>query len=714
MMPLFWLLLLAKLPKLALFSGSDHCVIQEISNSQNVSSILESLQCHNNYVSHVHCKWRQHINTQLELWVDTGAGSKVKCEPESLDSRDAAKHRDVRCRYKANAFGIGLNHNAFFLPNKTLSVCSSVRHKTLHLLQHLKALPPASLSMHNAADGGRKLIWSSPYPPSSSLNKNLTYQLSYRTHREDNWVTVNVTNTSMTLERQLLHPGHRYEARVRARASMSLWSDWSPVVTWHTKEDFGQLPTLHCVLDGEKDVTCSWEVSRELAHIITYQLACRHNENAPFKRCCLNQTVTSDLTRMMLRYSCMLSVTDPEHLQLNLQPTHSAKIFKLYQNIRPNPPQHVNVMEKDNNWIVKWTEPNKSQKHGLYYQVLYYRKQDENSSTLLEVKDFTSWTILGKSLAPLQVYQVKVRSLVVPGSGSKYEGIPSEWTDPVEWTTNEVWSPTTLIYTFITAVVVVVFLVLYCIVPACRRKITVWVDSVPSPGKSKILSELMSPGSRTLTQTEKPYICKVQQLDVLSTCSSQASLWPTKDTEKKYLDQDEGCWSCDNLPSPTEEVNISDTSAISFTGPYILCRSPEPAPESVSVNDEEMDTETLSDDSASPSPVNFTLYGKGYVCLPRHSISRSTQDLMSHCDENTSTHWCDSAEQDQRCNDPTLWLVNSDIKPGFSEPTIGGKLPEYTSGPFTNWPEGATVQASGYCHLPTAFMQEQRTSLHNS
>ncbi|XP_006798149.1 cytokine receptor common subunit beta [Neolamprologus brichardi] len=636
----------------------------------------------------------------------------VKCEP--FDPRDAAKHRDVRCRYKANAFGISLKHTAFFLQNKTCLSSSSVQHKTLHLLQHLKALPPANLSTHDAADGGRKLIWSSPYPPSSSLNKNLTYQLSYKTHREDNWVTVNVTNTSMTLERQLLHPGHRYEARVRAWASMGLWSDWSPVVTWHTKEDFGQLPTLHCVLDGEKEVTCSWEVSRELAHIITYQLACRHNESAAFERCCLNPAVTSDLTRMMLRYSCTLSVTDPEHLQLNLQPTHSAKSFKLYQNIRPNPPLHVNVTEEDNNWIVKWTEPNKSQKHDLYYQVLYYRKQDENSSTLLEVRDLTSWTILRKCLAPLQVYQVKVRSLVVPGSGSEYKGIPSEWTDPVEWTTNEVWSPTTWIYILITAAVALVFLILYRTIPACRRNVIGWVDSVPSPGKSKILSELMSPGSRTLTQTEKLYICKVQQLDVLSTCSSQASLWPTKDTEKKCLDQDEGCWSCDNLPSPNEEVNVSDTSAISFTGPYILCRLPESAPESVSVKDEEMDTETPSDDSASPSPVNFTLFGEGYVCLPRHSNSRSTQDLMSHCDENTSTHWCDSAEQDQRCNDPTPWLVNSDIKPGFSEQTIGGKLPEYTSGPFTHWPEGASVQASGYCHLPTAFMEEQRASLHNS
>ena len=40
----------------------------------------------------------------------------------------------------------------------------------------------------------------------------------------------------MELEKQLLLPGRRYEARVRARASVGQWSHWSPVVTWHTEE----------------------------------------------------------------------------------------------------------------------------------------------------------------------------------------------------------------------------------------------------------------------------------------------------------------------------------------------------------------------------------------------------------------------------------------------------------------------------------------------
>lgn len=50
-------------------------------------------------------------------------------------------------------------------------------------------------------------------------------------------------------------------------------------------KDRGQFPNLYCVLDGEKKVMCSWEVSRELDHIITYQLACQHNHTTPWVKC---------------------------------------------------------------------------------------------------------------------------------------------------------------------------------------------------------------------------------------------------------------------------------------------------------------------------------------------------------------------------------------------------------------------------------------------
>ena len=51
----------------------------------------------------------------------------------------------------------------------------------------VRARPPVNLSSFEAGDGGQRLQWSSPYPPSSSLNQNLTYQLGYRTQAQDFW-----------------------------------------------------------------------------------------------------------------------------------------------------------------------------------------------------------------------------------------------------------------------------------------------------------------------------------------------------------------------------------------------------------------------------------------------------------------------------------------------------------------------------------------------
>ncbi|XP_070780018.1 cytokine receptor common subunit beta [Enoplosus armatus] len=697
-MPLLWLVLWSVLSlPLALLSGPDRCPVHESSSSLNESPWLRSLHCHNDYESYVYCKWREHRNTTLQLWFKTDNSS------EQCAVQEVSEHGTVQCRYKALAFAIGIEHTVFFLEKKTPTLCSSVPHEPLDLSQHLRARPPVNLSTHDAADGGRRLSWSSPYPSSSGLNKNLTYQLSYRTDTQDNWMTEDVSNTSVKLEKLSLLPGRRYEAKVRARAGVGQWSSWSPVVTWQTEDDAGQPPSLQCVLDGEGEVMCSWEVSRELAHFITYQLACRHKQAAPSERCCVNPTVSSDPGGTVLRYSCSLYLStfaDPAHLVLDLLPTRNGKIFKASQHIRPNPPPQVKVREKDGNWIVEWTNPSKASKPGLSYQVCYYRTQDQESSVLLNIPEASmSLTILDTSLAPSQSYQVKVRSLVAPGEGS-YKGIPSEWTDPVDWTSHEAsWSLTTLIYLSISVFVATVFLTLYCTIPACQRRVILWVDSVPSPGKSKILSEIKSATSWTLIQSENTSMCKVQHMGSVSTCSSDASLWSTKDSEKKLLDQVEGCWRCDNLPSPAEKVNSSDTSSLSFSGPYIFCQSSKPNCKSVDVNceEKEKEKETPSDDSASPSPVNFGLYGGGYVCLPGRSVSRSTQDLVSRSDANTNTHRHVNAEQDPQRPDKT-----DVVQPGLSEPTSSHQPPAYTSGPFTPWPQGGTIQASGYCHLPTA------------
>ncbi|KAM6905365.1 cytokine receptor common subunit beta [Xenentodon cancila] len=642
-MAFFWVLLRAGIYNLVLVfvlvrvSGLSHCDINENRSQHSASPLLESLQCYNDYKSHSHCRWRSHTNTTLQLWVQT-AESRELCTP--YESAKATEHGTVHCRYDTNLFGIGIRHNAFFLNNDTESFCSSVPHTATDLLRHLRARPPANLSASETGDGGQRLHWSSPYPSSSSLNKNLTYQFSYRMQTQDSWTMENVTNTSVQLERRSLLPGRWFEARVRARASVGQWSDWSSVVTWKTEDDFKQVPTLHCVLDGETAVTCSWEVSRELAFIITYQLACRYERKASFERCCLNPKVMSDLSGAVVKYSCSLITSNPEHLQVDLLLTHNMKTFKVHQHIQPDPPQQVKLRGEDRNWIVEWTRPPTGPFLSVWYQVCYHRTQDQGSAVLLNVsEEFTNIMILGESLTPLENYQVKVRSLLVPGYGSRYEGIPSDWTDPVMWTSNEAsWSISTLVYILISVTVATFFMTLYCTIPVCQRRAMLWVDSVPSPGKSKILSEIM---------------------------------------ETKWVDQDdEGC-SCDSPPP-------SDTSAMSFSGPYILCQVQADTSKSPNARQEE-DNDTVPDVSPSPSHVSSAVFGAGYVCLPSHSVSRSTEDLTFHSNN--------SSEKDKTATDTTFWPDESDSQSSLCEPRT--KPSDCISGPFIPWPPVGTIQESG-------------------
>uniref|UniRef100_A0A3Q2YRK0 Cytokine receptor common subunit beta-like n=1 Tax=Hippocampus comes TaxID=109280 RepID=A0A3Q2YRK0_HIPCM len=652
-MALFWVLLWSLLPHLVLVSQPDGCELQD------AYTVMESLRCHNDYEAYVYCKWREgpHIRAPLQLWFHT----------EHADG-----HRTVRCRYETRSFSIGIQHTVFFVKDDE-ALCSSAPREPLKLSHLVRARTPVDLSKYDTADGQLGIKWSSPYPASSSLNKNMMYQLGYKAERQDAWTIKNVSGTEVKLETRLLLPGHKYEARVRARASVGHWSQWSPVLTWSMKEDSGQFPNLYCVLDGEKKVMCSWEVSRELDHIITYQLACQHNHTTPSKICCMHPTVTFDRSRALVRYSCSLFAAKPAHLLLELRPTRSAKTFRANEHICPRPPQQVRVSEKGNNWVVEWAEPSTASKVRLRYQVRYYRTQDKGASVLLNISQgSTSVSIPGALLNPSQHHRVQVRSVVIPGQGSLYEGSPSQWTEPEDWTSHAAtWPITVIVYFGVGVIVVIVFIFLSWTVLTCKRKMILWVGAVPSPGKSKTLSEIKSATSRALIENENTYVCKVHQF-----ISPSSSLRPTEGAENKDLEQDRQDLKCNSVALPAEKVNGCDLP-VHFNGPYIFCQ--------VSCSSTTENKVTSPDD---PPSVVFSMNGEGYVCLPRGSISTSTSDLVSHWDNDANTQ---RREQNRRCAGNTAWSDKMvDIRPDSGDPP-----PAYSS--EISCP---TVNASGYCLLP--------------
>lgn len=126
--------------------------------------------------------------------------------------------------------------------------------------------------------------------------------------------------------------------------------------------------------------------------------------------------------------------------------------------VRPLPPQQVKVRDKGSGWLVEWAASSPTSVT-LHYQVCYCKKQEQvrRDSTscrnancwfkLIHLNSFSqeclvqnipagsmSLTILQSSLDPSQDYQVRVRSLVKPEDN--YSGIPSEWSDPVDWTSH--------------------------------------------------------------------------------------------------------------------------------------------------------------------------------------------------------------------------------------------------------------------------------------
>ncbi|XP_054606667.2 cytokine receptor common subunit beta isoform X2 [Nothobranchius furzeri] len=719
-MDLLWVLLWSVVSDVAFSSSLGPCGVQQSHSSQSASSLLKSLRCYNDYKSHVECDWEKQENSAaLQVWIQTES-TRGMCVP--TDASHSVGDGRARCRYDTQLFAVAISHTVFFLDNETKSLCSFNQNKFQDLVLHLRARPPVNLSRSEEGGGGWTLQWSSPYPPSSLVN--LTYQLSYRMQTQNIWTTETVTSTSVKLERQTLLPGHLYEARVRTWAGLSQWSKWSPVVTWLTREDLVRAPSLDCVLDGLNLVTCSWEVSPELDHLITYQLTCRQNHTARRERCCRNLTVSAEPGGTAVSYSCSMTVADPRHLQLNLQPARNAKIFKAHQNIQPNPPQQVTVKEEDSNWTVEWTEPDKpNEPVKLCYQVVYYRMDDQSSLTWLNISAITrSVTILGSSLVPLQDYQVKVRSLVDPKSNS-YKGIPSKWTEPVNFSPSEATSLLFHItYFFIGVVVAAVFLTVYCLVPSCQRKLMLWVESVPSPRKSKSLSEIkvrltdmfgmvrdfrvfhltmhfifsscvvliQSVPSSTLMHNEKTSICKVRRLDSLSTCSSEVLLWESQVTQTKCVGPNSRSWGCGNLTPLVGKVNCSDTLSMSF-----ICQASDSRSMLRNAQQEEKDYEPPTEEVPLSPFLGSSLYGKDYVCLPSRVMSRSTQELTAHSK-------CGGAEQSQRRPETKPRSVGLDGPCTPRDPATGSHPSAHTSGSFCSWPQAGASQTSDYCHLPAA------------
>ncbi|XP_053708177.1 cytokine receptor common subunit beta isoform X1 [Synchiropus splendidus] len=615
------------------------------------SALLQSLQCHNDYSSYVDCQWTEESEQQLPLQLCIQSrSSRDRCPPRGTPLLHPNGLRTVRCRYETKTFSISTTHTVFFSEEK--KNCSSPPHQPVALREHLRALPPVDLLTHVTEGGVQRLQWSSPYPASSALSAGMIYQVSYKSDGQDEWTVEPQTALRIKLWEQPLHAGHTYTARVRGRVGASGWSEWSAGVSWRTPADSSQRPGLRCVLSGEETVECRWSVSPDLDRILSYQLAW-HGRTSAAAGSCSDPAVVSDPSGSDMTYSCSLRASEPAHLQLELLATRRSREFRARQHIRPGPPRQLRISANAADWHLKWTQPVTSPDLRLVYQVCYFQTNTQECSVPLNCSA-THLDIPHSSLDPDRNYTVLVRSVVEPGSGSPYQGTPSEWAGPVEWTSLPARrSPRMLVYFCTGLLVAFVFLALFFSVPACHRRAVLWVDSVPSPQKSRVVSELR-PGSKPhVMLTEKTSLCSLHHLDHSSPRSSL--LLPHKG---EVGELDRGYWSSENSPLTDQHVLDPQLSVMGFSGPYIFCEGRFP----LEVTER---TETSTSE------------GGAYICLPAHPPPSPThqQAYICNCPEPDHPQVHEGAEAAH--------------EPCSSEP--------YVSEAFTSWP---TIKASGYCSLP--------------
>ncbi|KAF5893282.1 cytokine receptor common subunit beta-like isoform X2, partial [Clarias magur] len=444
------------------------------------SSVMASLQCYNDFTTQICCTWKDTHHTHLHMPISDGK----PCVPDGQSRGNFIQS----CIYRTNIFP--MSKHVFFFNTS----CPSKK-TTFNITAQGKVLPPTNFSEKKEKSGDRLLSWNSPYSPSSSLSSSLTYQIKYRRHK-DEWIVVDdIKDTKFVIESRAFSLGSSYEAKVRARGAIGLWSDWSARVVWVTEED--GVINLQCVIK-EGEVTCSWQVKKWHAEFLSYQL-CGHINGMRVK-CISCNSYTEDLhSETFLDFTCSLQSSEPERLTVDIRTLRKTKFFENNENIQSPSPSRLQAHYEDGGWKLSWDRPNVDKKLSLSYEVSLKSNDTKLHKVDFKVSEADFNCNVPRNLLASTVYMAQVRA--VPTNG--FSGLPSDWSEPTSFTTDpESWY-STIIYILITAFVAMLFIILYNALPACHRRVVLWNVSIPSPINSKVLGEMSN--KKFLVGEANPY-----------------------------------------------------------------------------------------------------------------------------------------------------------------------------------------------------------------
>uniref|UniRef100_A0A673FX03 Interleukin-3 receptor class 2 subunit beta-like n=1 Tax=Sinocyclocheilus rhinocerous TaxID=307959 RepID=A0A673FX03_9TELE len=546
--------------------SDEQCPLHEVKPGKE-SAVMDSLQCHNDYMSYAQCTWETTIG-EINLFYTL---SLPVCREETLcvSNRSGVLLSNGKishmCRYNTERFNTGTNHTLYF------KVPCVPRATTLRVAQNGEC--PFTVPCTLADNGGRLLSWRSPYPASSKIAGTLVYQLQYRIYMH-NWTTVdNINASEYMIEKESLL-GYHYQARVRARGPLGLWSDWSPLVSWKTHND-GAF-NLQCVIMGATTVTCTWQMKTEHYQFMSYHLWCT---------CCEDpQLQSSDVE--LSEFVCSVNTPDPYLLTVELRPVYYTRTFSTSKHIQLSQPGQIHVKEVDGVFILNWTEPAVSE--DIEYSIQLKISPNKATESFTLSKGSNDFEIPSTILDPSTEYQAQIRLLHVPDG--VYDVQPSEWSQPAVFKTKPG-------NTLISAV-----------------RIKLWKGSIPSPIKSKVLEGMMkkSPSGWPNLQSEKEStsICVLLAADNVSLCKSSVSWEPCLSHSEDAVKMARSGGS-NHLHAYVSEGMCKDKSGMNFSGPYILCCE-EPCTQ-VKFPDASIDRDHTC---VSGKSENFASVNGGYVVTP--------------------------------------------------------------------------------------------------
>ncbi|XP_063065249.1 cytokine receptor common subunit beta-like [Engraulis encrasicolus] len=526
------------LPFLVLAYKSQPCQPQT-SPSLPESPALASLQCRNDYSTHIQCSWAaaktQHSQFQappLQLYHLAIFRNSPPPSHDATGDHHGAQH----CRYNTSIFVIhAKDYFLFKVPHvKLLS-------KTIDLQHGERMGPPRDLSVKVTREGDWLLTWQRP--PSSQPNETLTYQLHYR-YTGQPWTELEVQGQEQRLEASDLEPGAEYSAKVRVKGTQQgVHTEWSSPVHWrHNGASVPGPSNLECVWAGEEKVRCSWELRRDLTQYVTYNLYYHIKPTALPQQCCPEppRPLGSTDPDPVLSFSCEFSMDEPlkpfkpssspliqnqpqpqPQLHLQLKAVPIKREFKSHKHIQPPRPASVRVEDRGQDWRLTWTLP--SLGTVPIATEIYYWSPDapEHNKTLSMEAGVTSHSIPTSGLRPAARYQAQVRALVDTSRSTHYSGYPSPWSQPVTWTTRSgLWSAFMISYVTMAVCVFVTVFLLY----VCQRRFRQWEVSIPTPVNSKVMEDISKghqkfqiEGKVTQSEADHPHIYKALILETAQT-----------------------------------------------------------------------------------------------------------------------------------------------------------------------------------------------------